>query len=123
MLAKALTNMSQLLSGLIALAYEELTLCVHCRQPCGHAATSRDARIRDRLINGLSDKTMQQRVLEEDFNDRLDLDRVVKICRSLESSKETESQLTSEYHALNAARRSAYKKLTRPSGGAGQGNI
>ena len=113
-------SIDQYVSALVridrACAYEELTLCVHCRQPCGHAATLRDARIRDRLINGL-DKKMQQRVLEEDFNDRLDLDRVVKICRSLESSKETESQLTSEYRALNAARRSAYKKLTRPSGG------
>ena len=114
-------SIDQYVSALVridrACAYEELTLCVHCRQPCGHAATLRDARIRDRLINGLLDKTMQQRVLEEDFNDRLDLDRVVKICRSLESSKETKSQLTSEYRALNAARRLAYKKLTRPSGG------
>ena len=63
-------------------------------------------RIRDRLIYGLAEKGIQQRVLEEDFSERLDLERVVAICKSMESSKETELRLTRENFSINAARQS-----------------
>ena len=110
-------------------AYDNQPHCTRCHRPCGHGAALTETRIRDRLIYGLADKGIQQRVLEEDFSERLDLERVVTICKSMESSKETELRLTREnfsviaarqsdaeyeltggYSSINAARRSSYKK-------------
>ena len=58
-------------------AYGNEPRCTRCHQPCGHGAALTETRIRDRLIYGLADKGTQQRVLEEDFSERLDLERVV----------------------------------------------
>ena len=110
-------------------AYDNEPHCTQCHRPCGHGAALTKTRIRDRLIYGLADKGIQQRVLEEDFSERLALERVVAICKSMESSKETELRLTREnfsvnaarqsdaeyqltggYSSINAARRSSYKK-------------
>ena len=71
-------------------AYDNEPHCTRCHRPCGHGAALTETRTRDRLIYGLADKGIQQRVLEEDFSERLDLERVVTICKSMESSNETE---------------------------------
>ena len=81
-------------------AYDSEPHCAQCHWPCGHDATLTDTKIRDRLIYRLADKGIQQRVLEEDFSERLDLERVVAICKPLESSKETELRLTREHFFL-----------------------
>ena len=75
-------------------------------RPCGHGTALTETRIRDRLINGLADKGIQQRALEEDFSEQLVLERVLAICKSMESSKETELRLTRENFSVNAARQS-----------------
>ena len=59
-------------------------------------------RIRDRLIYELADRGIQQRVLEEDFSERLDLERDVT-CKSMES---LELRSTRENFSVNAARQS-----------------
>ena len=87
-------------------AYNNKPHCTRCRRPCGHGAALTDTRNRDRLIYSLADKGIQQRVLEEDFSERLDLERVVWNCKSTESSKETELRLTRENFSVNAARQS-----------------
>ena len=77
-------------------AYDNEPHCTRCHRPCGHDAALTETRIRDRLIYRLADGGIQQHVLEEDFSERLDLERVVAICKSMESSEETELRLTRE---------------------------
>ena len=61
-------------------------MCETCSQPCGHAGRLRDKRLRDRLICCLVDKDLWQRVLAEDNYEDLTLDKVIRICKLLESS-------------------------------------
>ena len=44
-------------------AYDNEPRCTRCHWPCGHGAALTETRIRDRLIYGLADKGIQQRVL------------------------------------------------------------
>ena len=62
-----------------ACAHEDANLvCASCSQPCGHAGHLRDTRLRDCLICGLADKTIQQRVLAEECSQDLDLNKVMR---------------------------------------------
>ena len=117
-------NIDQYVASLVRIDYrcayeDDIQTC--CTQ-CGHtgpgttAVASKSVRIRDRLIFGLCDPGMQQRVLLEDFGQNLTLDRVLQICKVHESSTDIGLALAQQSPAhLLAARRSAYKKATSES--------
>ena len=61
-------------------------VCPDCHRPCHHGTTYRDGRIRERLICGLWDKEMQRKVLGEQFDNQLSLDKVIRICKWFEAA-------------------------------------
>ena len=75
--------------------------CSMCNAPCGHGQALRNERLRDRIICGLHDETMQQKVFERDI-DALTLDETLRICRAQEASKDTQGRLSSDFsNSLN----------------------
>ncbi len=78
---------------------------------CGEGPAHREERLRDRLISGLLDSAMRQKVLETPLVD-LTLDHVLETCRNYESSRETDDQLgqggEKKLNALGG--KSSYKK-------------
>ena len=94
-------------------AYEDDHLCQNCGQQCGNAARAKELRLRDRLICGLRDSDLQQRILIEDYDSALTLTKALQICKAYESSKATEAGLSSADPlpgAAYAVRRSSYKR-------------
>ena len=73
--------------------FEDGPGCTSCGQACSHGVVIANTRLRDRLICGLFDKGMQRRVLEEQYDTSLSLERVLQVCSAYESSKNTESTL------------------------------
>ena len=73
--------------------FEDEHGCTSCGQACSHGVVIANTRLRDRLICGLFDKGMQRRVLEEQYDTSLSLERVLQVCSAYESSKNTESTL------------------------------
>ena len=95
---------------------EEEDRCLQCGHSCGHTNRLRERRIRDRLIFGLRDSSMQRRVLLEDFGKNLTLDRVLQVCKAHESSTDTGHALSQDPSAhLLAARQSSYKRQAHAS--------
>ncbi|UYV80134.1 hypothetical protein LAZ67_18001802, partial [Cordylochernes scorpioides] len=102
--------------------------CSTCGDPCITRCTKRacgktfalagyqqQLRIRDRLICGLFDKDLQRKVLAEQYNSDLSLDRVLSICLAHESATAVGATLspspTTSPEAFSATRRapSTYK--------------
>ena len=96
---------------------EEEDSCLQCGHSCGHTNRLRERRVRDRLIFGLRDSSMQRRVLLEDFGKNLTLDRVLQVCKAHESSTDTGHALSSQDPSahLLAARQSSYKRQAHVS--------
>ncbi|UYV80904.1 K02A2.6-like [Cordylochernes scorpioides] len=109
-------------------AYELDFKCSTCGDPCITTCTKRacgktfalagyqqQLRIRDRLICGLFDKDLQRKVLAEQYNSDLSLDRVLSICIAHESATAVGATLspspTTSPEAFSATRRapSTYK--------------
>ena len=88
-------NIDQYVASLVRIdnrcAYEDdiQTCCTQCGRAGDHSGRLKERRIRDRLIFGLRDPSMQQRVLLEDFGQNLTLDRVLQVCKAHESSSGT----------------------------------
>ena len=109
-------NIDQYISALVRIHNrcgfndEEEDRCLMCGHSWGHTNRLRECRIRDRLIFGLRDSSMQ-RVLLEDFEKQLTLDRVLQICKAHESSTDTGHTLSQDpsFHLL-AARQSSYQR-------------
>ena len=75
---------------------------------CNQAQAHREERLRDRLIAGLRDNMLRQKVLETPL-DNLTLDGVLETCRNFESSRQTDGELTKAgASGMNAT--STYKK-------------
>ncbi|UYV80277.1 HNRNPK, partial [Cordylochernes scorpioides] len=94
-----------------------ITICT--KRACGKtfalAGYQQQLRIRDRLICGLFDKELQRKVLAEQYNSDLSLDRVLSICLAHESATAVGATLspspTTSPEAFSATRRapSTYK--------------
>ena len=86
--------------------------CSQCGNACDHSGRLKDSRLRDQLICGLRDPSMQRRVLLEEFSASLTLTRVLQVCRAHESSLDTAQELSQETDSpqVMAMRRSTYKR-------------
>jgi hypothetical protein len=73
-------------------SYEENPVCPDCNQPTGAAEAAREERIRDRIISGLADASIQSEVLKVPFDD-LTLEQTLRICRAEEASRSTQTGL------------------------------
>ncbi|QQP48538.1 Transposon Tf2-6 polyprotein, partial [Caligus rogercresseyi] len=81
--------------------YDVNPTCKVCDDACGHGDELQQERLRDRLICGLKDQAIQQKVLAIPFKD-LTLKKALEVCRVEAASKETQAQSSQE--------RSSYKK-------------
>ncbi len=66
--------------------------CGYDHAECGHGPQHREERLRDRLISGLIDSALRQKVLETPL-ENLTLQNVLETCRNYESSRDTDDKL------------------------------
>ncbi len=66
--------------------------CGYDHAACGHGPQHREERLRDRLISGLIDSALRQKVLETPL-ENLTLQNVLETCRNYESSRDTDDKL------------------------------
>ena len=76
--------------------FQDEHCCSHCNRVCASGLAVREVRPRDRLICGLSDKELVCQILEQQFSNDLSLDKVLQLCATHESSKETGVKLDLE---------------------------
>ncbi len=93
-------------------------ICPHrgCLEKCGHGDGHRlrEERLRDRLIFGLHNNKVQQKVLEEEY-DKLTLERTYNIIQAMESASKTAGDLQgqgSSVDKVDAGRKGARVKST-----------
>ncbi|QQP51999.1 Transposon Tf2-6 polyprotein [Caligus rogercresseyi] len=90
--------------------YDVNPTCKVCDDACGHGDELQQERLRDRLICGLKDQAIQQKVLAIPFKD-LTLKKALEVCRVEAASKETQASLNKSERQVNRLKeRSSYKK-------------
>ncbi|QQP58212.1 Transposon Tf2-6 polyprotein [Caligus rogercresseyi] len=90
--------------------YDVNPTCKVCDDACGHGDELQQERLRDRLICGLKDHAIQQKVLAIPFKD-LTLKKALEVCRVEAASKETQASLNKSERQVNRLKeRSSYKK-------------
>jgi len=88
--------------------YAETIACQSCGGDSGVAAFAKEERLRDRIICGLADPSIQAEALKIPFNE-LTLERTLRICRMEEAARMTQSELQAPA-VSRVASKSEYKK-------------